>query len=89
MKLKVMIEEVVHPTTKVVTITFVGDKRNKKFEIMCSFQPFMIGMRKYDTWEMVIKFDSETIVLPDGTKTYQTFFTCDKAKSIEVVGNGK
>lgn len=89
MKFRFVIEGAPLPKDKVLTVKFAGDIREKIFEIICDFYPFHIGMRKWDTWELVIKFDSETIVLPDGTKTYQTILTCNKAKPIHQVGNGK
>ena len=85
MKFKVNIESEVWPVSSIVTVTFVGDKRNKKFEVFCSFNPFNQKIRKYDTWLFDLKFDSEEITLADGTKTYQTFFTCDKAVPIEQI----
>ena len=89
MKFKVFIEESTQPQSKVVTVTFRQDKRRKKFEIFCDFYPFAVGIRKWEIWQLNIKFDSEEIVLDDGTKTYQTIFTCDKAIPIEKNGDGK
>lgn len=85
MKFKVVIENQILPVSNVITVTFVGDQRNKMFEIFCNFNPFLVKMRKWETWQVDLKFDSEEITLPDGTKTYQTFFTCDKAVPIEQI----
>ncbi len=79
MKLNVEIQEKIHVLSNVITVIFVKDVRKKKFEIFCDFSPLKLGMKKGDVWLLSIKFDSEEIVLPDGTKTYQTFLTADKA----------
>lgn len=85
MQFKVHIESEVMPVSTVITVTFTGDKRNKKFEIFCNFNPFYEKRRKWEIWQVDLKFNSEEITLPDGTKIYQTFFTCDKAVPIEQI----
>ncbi|AZA85470.1 hypothetical protein EG349_01020 [Chryseobacterium shandongense] len=83
MKLKATIVEETSPNDNSVIVTFEGDKDKKHFEVKCSFNPFVHKMRKWDSWEMIIKWDSE--IFKDeksGSKSYFTYLLCDKASEI-------
>jgi hypothetical protein len=81
MKFKAIISETVLPESHLIVIKFDGDTRNKKFHVECSFNPYQKGMRIFDTWELVLKLDSEEVVT-DGFVKYETILTCDKATPV-------
>lgn len=83
MKLKATIVEETSPNNKSVIVIFENDKNKKHFEVKCSFNPFVNKMRKWDSWEMVIKWDSEIFIEEKtGKKSYFTYLICDEATEI-------
>ena len=88
MKLKEIIRESVdlkkgnEPQSVIVDI--VEDKEKQHFEVLFfDLDPYREGIRKWDIWELTIKWKSE--VFEDektGKKSYFTYFTCSKAKPI-------
>lgn len=83
MKLKVTIVDETSPDHNSVIVIFESDKYKKHYEVKCSFNPFVYKMRKWDSWEMDIKWDSE--VYKDkktGQKSYFTYLLCEKATEI-------
>ncbi|WP_139423366.1 hypothetical protein [Chryseobacterium mulctrae] len=88
MKLRAIIAEAVLPESFLIVIKFEGDNRNKKFHVACSFNPFQKGMRIFETWELILKLDSEEVIT-DGFVKYETILTCDKASPVEEIGKGK
>ncbi|WES98241.1 hypothetical protein P2W68_01200 [Chryseobacterium arthrosphaerae] len=83
MKLKATIVEETSPNHNSVIVIFESDKNKKHFEVKCSFNPFVHKMRKWDSWEMVIKWDSEIYTdEKSGSKSYFTYLLCDKAFEI-------
>jgi len=59
MKLKAIIVKETSPYDNSVIVTFEDDQNKKHFEFRCSFNPFLHKMRKWDSWEMEIKWDGE------------------------------
>ena len=83
MKLKATIVEEINLNDNSVIVTFEGDKNKKHYEVKCSFNPFVQKMRKWDTWTMVIKWDSEIYTdEKSGSKSYFTYLLCDNAVEI-------
>lgn len=83
MKIKATIVEETNLNDNSVIVTFEGDKNKKHYEVKCSFNPFVHKMRKWDTWTMVIKWDSEIYTdEKSGSKSYFTYLLCDKATEI-------
>lgn len=88
MKLRAVIAEAVLPESFLIVIKFDGDTRNKKFHVACSFNPYQKGMRIFETWDLILKLDSEEVVT-DGFVKYETVLTCNKAVPVEEIGDGK
>lgn len=83
MKLKATIVEETTPDDNSVIVTFESDRSKKHFEVKCSFNPFIHKIRKWDTWEMVIKWNSEVYTdEKTGLKSYFTYLLCEKAVEI-------
>jgi hypothetical protein len=83
MKLKATIVDETSPDHNSIIVSFEVDKNKKHFEIKCSFNPYVHKMRKWDSWELTIIWDSE--VYQDektGEKSYFTYLLCDKAIEI-------
>lgn len=80
MKLRGTIKESILPTDKSVIVSFEGDKEKQHFEVHCTFSPFYEKMRKWDTWDFVLKLKSEIFTdSKSGKKSYFTHLICTKA----------
>ncbi|KQM50105.1 hypothetical protein [Chryseobacterium sp. Leaf201] len=80
MKLKAMIREEVQVKAKSIIVEFLGDSKKQYFEVQCSFSPYQKGMRKWDSWELKIRFESEIFTeAKTGDKSYFTHLVCDQA----------
>ncbi|WP_313091913.1 hypothetical protein [Chryseobacterium flavum] len=81
MKLRGTIVESPLPKDSTVIVRFQDDKKKQHFEVKCeNFNPYAIGMRKWDSWDLVIKFESEIFTEPkSGDKSYFTHLVCTKA----------
>ncbi|WP_027385148.1 hypothetical protein [Chryseobacterium gregarium] len=81
MKLKATIREEVQVNAKSIVVEFSGDPKKQHFEVKCSFIPYQEGMRKWDTWELKIRFESEIFTeAKTGEKSYFTHLICDQAR---------
>ncbi|ROI08119.1 hypothetical protein EGI11_10730 [Chryseobacterium sp. H3056] len=71
-----------------VIVEFVGDKKKQHFEILFyDLDPYNEGIRKWDTWELSIKWKSDIFVDPKtGKKSYFTYLLCDKAVPVHQMG---
>lgn len=91
MKLQAIIRETVEPKRgdlpQSIIVEFVGDKEKQHFEILChDFDPYQYKIRKWDTWELTIKWKSE--IFEDqktGKKSYFTHLVCIKAMPIHQI----
>jgi hypothetical protein len=80
MKLRAIIREEVHVNAKSIIVEFSGDPKKQHFEVKCSFSPYQKRMRKWDAWELKIRFESEIFrEAKTGEKSYFTHFVCDQA----------
>lgn len=83
MKLKAVIREEIKPSDKTIIVEFEGDKNKQHFEVKCLFSPFYKKMRKWDSWLLSIKWESEIFTEPKtGDKSYFTHLICDSAIEI-------
>ncbi|WP_027381884.1 hypothetical protein [Epilithonimonas caeni] len=83
MKLKATIRESIEPTDKSVIVEFYGDAKKQHFEVHCTFNPYQLGIRKWDYWEFKIRFQSEIFEEPKTKKkSYFTHLYCDEAKPV-------
>lgn len=83
MKLKVIIREEVKASDKSIIVEFEGDEKKQHFEIICLFSPFFLEMKKWDSWLLNVKMESEIFVEPKtGEKSYFTHLLCNKASLI-------
>ena len=88
MKLKAIIRESVElkkgNEPQSVIVEFVEDKEKQHFEVLFfDLDPYREGIRKWDIWELTIKWKSE--IFEDektGKKSYFTNLTCSKVKPI-------
>lgn len=82
MKLRGTIMESLLPTDSTVIVRFHNDPQKQHFEVKCrDFNPYAKGMRKWDSWDFVIKFESEIFVEPKTEyKSYFTHLICTKAE---------
>lgn len=67
-----------------VIVEFVGDKEKQHFEVLFyDLDPYREGIRKWDIWELTIKWKSEIFADPKtNVKSYFTHLVCTKAKPI-------
>ena len=67
-----------------VIVEFVGDKEKQLFEVLFyDVDPYREGIRKWDIWELTIKWKSEVFTdEKTGKKSYFTYLICSKAKPI-------
>ena len=67
-----------------VIVEFVGDKEKQHFEVwFYDSDPYHTGIRKWDIWELTIKWKSEIFSDPKTeVKSYFTHLVCTKAKPI-------
>lgn len=88
MKLQAIIRETVEPKhgklPQSVIVEFVGDKQKQHFEVLFyDFDPYHLKIRKWDTWELTIKWKSEIFVDPKTeAKSYFTYLFCTKATPV-------
>ena len=88
MKLHAKIVESVLPkkgeTTPSIIIQFVDDKEGQNFEAFCpDFDPYYTKIRKWDIWELSIKWKSEIFTDPKTeVKSYFTHLICTKASPV-------
>ena len=84
MKLKAIIRESVElkkgNEPQSVIVEFVEEKEKQHFEVLFfDLDPYREGIRKWDIWELTIKWKSE--IFEDektGKKSYFTYLTCSK-----------
>lgn len=87
MKFKAVIIESVEPDNNKVIVYFEGDKLKQHFEIECMFDAFNLGMRKWEVWELHLKFRSEIFEeLKSGVKSYFMHLDCNIATPIHQNG---
>lgn len=83
MKFKVVIIDDVEPQNDFIIVYFQSDKNKQHFQINCAFNPYNCKIRKWEVWELNIKFRSEIF---EDTKTkvksYFTHLDCDKFEPI-------
>ena len=67
-----------------VIVEFVGDKEKQLFEVLFyDVDPYRECIRKWDIWELRIKWKSEVFTdEKTGKKSYFTYLICSKAKPI-------
>lgn len=67
-----------------IIVEFLGDKEKQHFEILfIDIDPYREGIRKWDTWELTVKWKSEIFTDPKTeVKSYFTHLTCSKATPI-------
>ncbi|WP_210151250.1 hypothetical protein [Chryseobacterium scophthalmum] len=83
MKLTATVREEIKPDDKSIILEFQGDKNKQHFEVNCTFNPYEKGLRKWDTWEFKIRFESEIFIdQKTGNKSYFTHLFCDQANEI-------
>lgn len=88
MILRGTIIEEVKPSDKSVIVEFHSDKDKQHFEVHCNFSPFYEKMRKWDSWDFLIKWKSEIFTEPKtGHKSYFTHLICSKAKLFYINGS--
>jgi len=81
MKLKAIIREEVKASDKSIIVEFEGDEKKQHFEVKCLFSPFYLKMKKWESWILNIKMESEIFVEPKtGEKSYFTHLLCKKAE---------
>lgn len=90
MKLRVVIKETINLSDQTIIVQFQSDKKKQHFEVKCEFNPYNHKMRKWDIWDLNIKWESE-IFTDDktGIKSYFTHLICSSAVPFCQVGNGK
>lgn len=81
MKLKAIIKEEVKATDKTIIVEFEGDEKKQHFEVKCLFSPFYKEMKKWDSWILNVKFESEIFTEPKtDKKSYFTHLICKNAE---------
>ncbi len=91
MKLNAIIRETVELqsdiTPKSIIVEFVGDKEKQHFEVLFyDFDPYHFKIRKWDTWELTIKWKSEIFIdSKTGDKSYFTYLICTKAVPVHQI----
>ena len=88
MKLRAKIIESAIPKNGVekqsIIIEFIGDKEKQYFEVFIEdFDAYFLGIRKWDIWELSIKWKSEIFTDPKTeVKSYFTHLICTKASPV-------
>lgn len=83
MKLKALIREDVKASDKTIIVEFEGDEKKQHFEVKCLFSPFYLEMKKWETWILNIKMESEIFTEPKtNEKSYFTHLICKKAEIV-------
>lgn len=86
MKLKATIREEVKPSDKTIVVEFHGDEKKQHFEVKCLFSPFYKEIKKWDSWILNIKFESEVFTDPKtGKKSYFTHLICKNAELFHTI----
>jgi len=89
MKMRCTIQETINPNDTSIIVIFEGDKRKMPFEIhFRDWNPYANKMRKWDYWEINIKWESE--VFEDektGKKSYFTHLIGSNAKELKGMFN--
>lgn len=81
MKLIAIIREEVQADAKSIIVEFRGDPKKQHFEVKCTFNPYREGVRKWDSWELKIRFEAEIFTeAKTGEKSYFTHLVCDQAR---------
>lgn len=90
MKLRAVIKDIPVIAENTMIVMFVDDKKKQHFEVKCEFNPYQHRMRKWDSWDLWIKWESE-IFEDEKTKqkSYFTHLICTKAEAFYQIGNGK
>ena len=84
MKLKAIIREEVKPSDKTIIVEFYGDDKNQHFEVKCLFSPFYLKMKRWESWILNIKMESEIFIEhKTGAKSYFTHLLCKKAELVD------
>lgn len=67
-----------------IIIEFIDDKEKQHFEVFIEdFDAYYLGIRKWDIWELSIKWKSEIFTDPKTeVKSYFTHLICAKASPI-------
>ncbi|WP_226063325.1 hypothetical protein [Kaistella polysaccharea] len=67
-----------------VIVRFVDDKEKQRFEVLFyDLDPYQLGIRLWDIWELTIKWKSEIFTDPKIEVSYYfTHLVCTKAKPI-------
>lgn len=67
-----------------IIVQFVDDKEGQNFEIFCyNFDPYYTKIRKWDIWELSIKWKSEIFTdLKTQLKSYFTHLICTMASPV-------
>lgn len=90
MKLRAVIKKNVEVNNKSIIVKFQSDESKQHFEVRWLFNPFSEGMRKWDSWDLKIKWESEIFTdEKTGIKSYFTHLICISAVPFCQVGNGK
>lgn len=90
MKLRAIIREEVQVNADSIVVEFQGDDKKQHFEVKCKFNPYLYKMRKWDFWELKIKFESEIFTdEKTGQKSYFTHLVCDSAKEVSSIYTDK
>ncbi|MCZ2085637.1 MAG: hypothetical protein LC112_15320 [Flavobacteriales bacterium] len=71
-----------------IIVQFLEDKDKQHFEVWFhNFDPYRNGLRKWDIWELSIKFKSDVFTDPKTLKkSYFTYLICTKANPIIRMG---
>lgn len=74
MKLRCTIIKEISPAEKSIIVRFEDDSKKQEFEVhFKDLNPYAFGMRKWDTWLICIKFESE--VFEDSKIDKKSYFT--------------
>jgi len=86
MKLRATIREEVQANANHIVVEFEGDDKKQHFEVKCTFNPYEVGMRKWDIWDLKIRFESEIFTeQKTGEKSYFTHMVCCNSKKFESI----
>lgn len=86
MKLKARIIEEVKASDKTIIVEFEDDKSKQHFEVKCLFSPFYKEIKKWDSWILNIKFESEVFTDPKTEKkSYFTHLICKNAELFHTI----
>ncbi len=86
MKLRATIKEEVHPDDKSLIVEFEGDPAKQQFEVhLKDVLPYSLRMRKWDTWILSVKWESEIFEDAKGKKSYFTHLYATKWQYISGV----